>query len=339
MNILTKLRQDQPPLQAPKWIVFGVGLAVLTYLAYSPLISAPYINFERSMVMIYLVVGLGLNLLTGYTGQISLGHGAFFALGAYLAAITTGKLGWHYAIAFPLVAVMSWFLGYFVGRPALRLQGLQLALVTLALALVTPSIIKRFDTFTKGQEGLNLNTAHPPTWIGLERDQWTYYLCLLFVVIALLLTHRLATGRVGRSLMAIRDNEPVAATLGVRAATVKTQIFALSTAFAGVAGVLYAYVVQFVAPDAFGLTLAIAFITLIVVGGLGSTFGTIFGALFVVYVPNLTSEISESAAGLSYGVALVLFMFILPFGIISFVRLGLTPLVARLPKLTSDKNN
>jgi len=285
MNIFSKLRENHPPLRVPAWIKLTVVGLVLLYLVMAPLSAAPYVNFDRSMVMVYVIVGLGLNLLTGYTGQISLGHGAFFAFGAYSSAILINEFNWHYLSVIPFVAVMVWALGYLFGRPVLRLQGLQLALVTLALALVTPSVIKRFDHVTKGQEGINLDTALPPAWTGLDRDQWVYYICLVVALLALVVSHRLASGRVGRSLIAIRDNEPVASTLGVRAATTKTYVFALSTAFAGIGGVLYTYVVQFVAPDAFGLTMAIAFITLIVVGGLGSTFGSIFGAIFIVYVP------------------------------------------------------
>src|SRR5690606_23478350 len=137
-------------------------------------------------------------------------------------------------------------------------------------AIVTPAAIKRLDEFTKGQEGINLYTAQPPEWSGLERDQWVYFLCLVAALLAWVLTQRLSTGRVGRSLVAVRDNETVAQTLGVRTSRTKTKVFALSAAYAGVGGVLYVYVVQFVGPDSFGLVMAIAFISLIVVGGLST---------------------------------------------------------------------
>ena len=202
----------------------------------------------------------------------------------------------------------------------LRLSGLQLALVTLSLALITPSVIKAFDHVTKGQEGIILSTAQPPESVGLDRDQWVYYLCLATAVLTYFACSRLARGRVGRSLVAIRDNDTVAATLGVRPAALMTNVFAFSTALAAVAGVLYTWVVQFVGPDAFGLTLAITFIILIVVGGLGAMPGVVFGALFVVYVPTWTASLDQSAAGLTYGAALLLFMFVLPFGVIGLVR-------------------
>ncbi|MET0953125.1 MAG: branched-chain amino acid ABC transporter permease [Aeromicrobium sp.] len=329
MNVAERLRVPQAPLRLPRWLAVGGMTVIVGYLLVSPLIAAPFVNFDRSMVMVYLIVGLGLNLLTGFTGQISLGHGAFFALGAYLAAVLINEQGWPYLAVLPAAAVVSWIVGYLVGRPALRLHGLQLALVTLALALITPSVIKRFDHVTKGQEGINLDTAMPPAWMGLERDQWVFYLCFACAAVTLIVSSRLASGRIGRSLVAIRDNEPVATTLGVRPEILKTQVFALSAACAGVAGALYAFVVQFVAPEAFGLTLAIAFVTLIVVGGLGSTFGSVFGAIFVVYVPDLTAGLNQSAAGLTYGLSLVIFMFLLPAGVIGLVRTVVNPLTSR----------
>ena len=320
MTVLDKLRSPQRLVVLSRRVQWPLTAAFMLYLCIAPLTSAPYANFDRSMVMIYVVVGLGLNVLTGLTGQISLGHGAFFALGAYVAAVLVNQAGWHYLLVLPTAAVAAWVLGYVIGRPALRLQGLQLALITLALALITPSVIKRFDHITMGQAGIVVDTAQPPTWTGLERDQWVYYLCLAVAVAAYLVSRRLAAGRVGRSLVSIRNSEAVAATLGVRASVVKTNIFALSASFAGVAGALYAIVVQYVAPDAFGLSLAIAFITLIVVGGLGTP-GAVFGAVFIVYLPSFTSTVNDSAASFIYGATLLLFMFFVPFGIVSLVRL------------------
>ncbi|NYG59755.1 branched-chain amino acid transport system permease protein [Nocardioides daedukensis] len=327
MNVFTMLREQQRPVRAPRPLVILGLVALLGWLIWQPMVSAPYVNFDRSMVLVFVVVGLGLNLLTGLTGQISLGHGAFFALGAYLSATLVNEYAWNYLAVVPLAAVVAWALGYLVGRPVLRFSGLQLALVTLSLALITPSIIKAFDDITHGQEGIILDTAEPPGAVGLERDQWVYYLCLAAAIATYVVCQRLASGRVGRSLIAIRDNETVGATLGVRAAVIKTRVFALSTALAGVAGVLYTWVVQFVGPDAFGLTLAITFIILIVVGGLGAMPGVVFGALFVVYVPTYTASLDQSAAGLSFGVALLFFMFLLPTGVIGLVRViarGLT---------------
>ncbi|WP_204163858.1 branched-chain amino acid ABC transporter permease [Nocardioides solisilvae] len=327
---LARLREPHAPLDAPTWLRVATFCLVAGVAALLPLYVQPYVNFDLSMVMIYAIVGMGLNLLTGFNGQISLGHSAFFATGAYVAAVAIQD-GWHYLAVLPVAVVVTFVLGYLFGLPALRLQGLQLALVTLALAIVTPSAIKRLDDFTKGQEGINLYTAQPPEWTGLERDQWVYLLCLVGVLVAWILTRRLSTGRIGRSLVAVRDNETVARTLGVRSSRTKTMVFAISAAYTGVGGVLYVYVVQFVGPDSFGLVMAIAFISLIVVGGLGTISGAVFGAFFITYVPEWTAGINQAAAGMVYGLSLIIFMFVMPFGIAGLARAALRPVVDRVP--------
>ncbi|WP_185995902.1 branched-chain amino acid ABC transporter permease [Nocardioides campestrisoli] len=337
---LTRLREPHAPLDAPVWLRAATFCLVAGVAALVPLYAQPYVNFDLSMVMIYAIVGMGLNLLTGFNGQISLGHSAFFATGAYVAAVMIQD-GWHYLAVLPVAVVVTFVLGYLFGLPALRLQGLQLALVTLALAIVTPAAIKRLDDFTKGQEGINLYTAQPPEWTGLERDQWVYLLCLVGVLVAWLLTTRIASGRVGRSLVAVRDNETVARTLGVRSSRTKTTVFALSAAYTGVGGVLYVYVVQFVGPDSFGLVMAIAFISLIVVGGLGTISGAVFGAFFITYVPEWTADVNQAAAGMVYGLSLIVFMFVMPFGIAGLARAALRPVVDRVPgrrSLLSDRS-
>lgn len=331
MRILELLRRPRAELDAPVWLCRATVLVVLGIALVGPLVSAPYVNFDRSMVLVYVVVGLGLNLLTGNTGQISLGHGFFFALGAYVTAVLVEKQGVPYPLLLPIAFVVCYAVGYLFGLPALRLHGLQLALATLGLALVTPAVIKRFEHVTDGQAGINVFAAEAPGWTGLARDQWVYYLCLAVAVVAYLVVRRLATGRIGRSLIAIRDYEAVATTLGVPATRTKTTVFALSAALAGVGGVLYSFVVQYVGPEAFGLPLAIAFITMIVVGGLGTVPGVLFGAFFVVYVPQWTADINQSAAGITYGAALILFIFVLPHGVLSLVRWALAPVVARIP--------
>lgn len=324
------LREASQPLDAPVWLRVATFVAVAGIAALTPLYAQPYVNFDLSMVMIYAIVGMGLNLLTGFNGQISLGHSAFFATGAYVAAVGIQE-GWHYLSVLPVAVVVTFVAGYLFGLPALRLQGLQLALVTLALAIVTPAAIKRLDDFTQGQEGINVYTAQPPEWSGLERDQWVYLLCLVGVLLAWLLTQRIASGRIGRSLVAVRDNETVARTLGVRSSRTKTTVFAISAAFTGVGGVLYVYVVQFVGPDSFGLVMAIAFISLILVGGLGTISGAVFGAFFITYVPEWTSGVNQAAASMVYGVSLIIFMFVMPFGVAGLVRAVLRPVVDRIP--------
>ncbi|QSE94844.1 branched-chain amino acid ABC transporter permease [Rhodococcus pseudokoreensis] len=331
MRIVELLRRPRAELDPPRWLARATVAVVILVTAVAPLVSAPYVNFDRSMVLVYVVVGLGLNLLTGNTGQISLGHGFFFAVGAYLSAVLVENHDVPYLLLLPVAFAVCFVIGYLFGLPALRLHGLQLALATLGLALVTPAVIKRFEHVTDGQAGINIAGAEPPAFSGLERDQWVYYLCLVVALIAFFVVRRLSTGRIGRSLIAIRDYEAVATTLGVGATRTKTTVFALSAAFAGVGGVLYSFVVQYVGPEAFGLPLAIAFITMIVIGGLGTVPGVVFGAFFVQYVPQWTAEINQSAAGITYGAALIVFIFVIPYGLISVIRWVLAPLVNKIP--------
>lgn len=325
------LRNAQRPLDAPNWLRWGTLATVIVVGVILPLNSPTFVNFDLSMVMIYAIVGLGLNLLTGYNGQISLGHSAFFAFGAYVAAVLIKNHEWHYLAVLPPAVIGAWILGYLFGLPALRLRGLQLALVTLALAITTPALIKRLDDITKGQEGINVFLPDPPAWTGLATDQWVYLICFLAVLVTWFVIRRLTTGRVGRSIIGIRSNELVAQTLGDRTSRTKTYVFALSAALAGLGGVLYTYAVQFVGPDSFGLVMAIAFISIVVIGGLGTVSGAIFGAFFIQYIPQWTAGFGDSAAGFTYGLALVVFMFVMPFGIAGLVNAVLRPLIAKLP--------
>ena len=310
----------EKPVRLPTGVrraLLALGVVVLLVI---PFASAPFANYQYSLVIMYSVVGVGLNLLTGYNGQISLGHSAFFAAGAYLSAVLIMNYDWHYLSVLPLAAAACFGLGYALGVPALRLKGLQLALVTVSLAVVTPAVIKRLDGVTRGQEGINVVTAEPPAWTGLARDQWVYLVCLAVAGVMFLIAWRLVQGRMGRALIAIRDHEAVAETLGVRASRTKTLTFAISAAYAGVGGVLYTYVVQFVGPESFGLVLAIAFISMIVVGGLATIGGAVVGAVFIQFVPTLTADINQSTAGVTYGAVLILFMFVMPTGVVGLVR-------------------
>jgi branched-chain amino acid transport system permease protein len=329
-SFMSRVHQERPPLRGPRWLHVGTAVVVLVAAALAPMQLQPYTVFDLTMVMVFAIGGLGLNLLTGFNGQISLGHSAFVALGAYTAALLIHD-GWAYLAVLPISMAVCFVFGYLVGRPALRLQGLQLALVTLGLALITPPAIKRLGAITDGQEGINIFTVGAPEWSGLADDQWIYYVTLVILVLAWVVAQRLTSGRIGRSLVAVRDNETVARTLGVRAAHTKTTVFALSGAFAGAAGVCYVYVVQFVGPDSFGLAMTIAFLSLIVIGGIGTVPGAIFGAFFVQYVPTVTEQVNQSASGFTYGVALVIVMFVMPRGVVGLVRLLLGSVIDRLP--------
>ena len=275
-------------------------------------------QFTQAMALAIAV--LGLNLLVGYSGQISLGHGAFFALGAYASAISISDLGVPYLLTLPIAGAVCALAGFLLGLPALRLRGLYLALVTLGLAIATPQIIKRADGLTGGTQGLSLEKITAPAWSGLADDQWLYFVTLVVAVVMFVLAAFLVRGRVGRALVAIRDNEIAARTMGVDLARFKTGTFAVSAAYAGVGGPLFTLPIGFLAPESFPLALSFAFLAAIVVGGLATIAGAIFGALFIEFVPVYAADVDEALAGVIYGGVLIAFMYLLPGGVMGLVR-------------------
>ena len=276
--------------------------------------------FQFTQVCVYAMVLLGLNLLTGYNGQISLGHGAFYALGAYTMAIMVDR--WHvpYGWTIPAAGALCFLIGFLFGIPALRLEGLHLALATFALALSVPQILKYFDSWTGGSQGIVLSKPRAPLGLPLTRDQWLYYLALTVLVLLLVLTWNLLRSRPGRAIVAIRDNPIAARAMGIHAALYKSLTFGVSACYTGVAGALGGLAVAFVAPDSFNVFLSITFLVGIVIGGLASVPGAIFGALFIQFVPNYAQEISKAAPWAIYGVFLIAFMYVMPDGVAGFLR-------------------
>ena len=229
-------------------------IALIVLAVALPFFFSPYRVSQFTLVLAYAVAALGLNLLLGYSGQISLGHGAFFALGAYTTAILVAKSGWPHLATIPVAAAICFAAGFAVGIPALRLHGLYLALVTLGLAVATPQLIKRFDGLTGGTQGLSAPPPAAPGWASfLADDQWLYLLNLAIAVPMFVLAAGIVRGRVGRALVAVRDNQIAAKTFGVDLAAYKTRAFAISAAYAGVGGSMFAMAIGFVAPESFGV--------------------------------------------------------------------------------------
>jgi len=297
-------------------VVSGGLIAFLVVAAVFPLVSSPYRNLQWTLVLTYAIVALGLNMLVGRTGQISLGHSAFFALGAYTIAILVQRFHTGMLLNFVAAAIVTFVAGLIFGIPALRLKGLYLALVTIGLAIVVPALLKRFGSLTGGVQGIGLDPVKAPEWSGLGSDQWLYYVALLIAVLATLVTWNLVRGPVGRSMLAVHDNEIVATTIGVDLARVKTMTFAISAMFAGVAGGLYAYAIAFVSPDAFNLLMAISFLAASVVGGVSTVTGAWIGAAFIEFVPAYASDVNPSLSGLIYGVVLIAVMLLAPKGVV-----------------------
>ncbi|HTJ04922.1 MAG TPA: branched-chain amino acid ABC transporter permease [Caldimonas sp.] len=309
-----------------------VGLALVLVLACAlPFFVANYRVFQMTLVLAYAIALLGLNMLTGYNGQISLGHGAFYAIGAYTAAILMDKAGWPYWATVPVAGAICFAAGFLFGLPALRLEGLYLALATFALGVAMPQILKHkaIEHWTGGVQGITIVKPDAPEWTGLSQDRWLYFFCLAWVLVLFVLGWNLLRGRIGRAMVAVRDQPIAAQAMGVNTAMVKSLTFGVSALYTGVAGALAAIAVQFVAPDSFNFLLSITLLTGVVIGGLASISGAFFGAVFIQFVPNVADEISKAAPWAIYGIVLIAFMYAMPTGVAGFVRLARARLARR----------
>jgi branched-chain amino acid transport system permease protein len=305
-------------LSTPQWVVAGIVVAALMAL---PMFFSDYDVFQITLALIFAIALLGLNILTGYSGQISLGHGAFFAIGAYTAAILMDKFGVPYWATIPIAGAVCLVFGFCFGLPALRLEGHYLALATFALAVATPQLLKYkgVEHWTGGVQGIVINKPDAPFGLRLSQDQWLYYFTLVIACLLFLFAWNLLRGRVGRALVALRDHSVAAETMGVNAARFKASAFGVSAMYTGIAGALSFIVVQFVAPDTFTPFLSISFLVGIVVGGIASITGAIYGAVFIQFVPIYADKISKAAPWAVYGVVLLIFLYVMPYGVAGLV--------------------
>ena len=299
-----------------------VGLLSLLLAACAlPFVLSNFRLFQFSQVYIYAIAILGLNMLTGYNGQFSLGHGAFYAIGAYVSAIMTDRWSIAYGWTLPVAGVLCLVVGFLFGLPALRLEGLYLALATFSLALAVPQILKYFEHWTGGSQGIVLSKPNAPFGLKLNPDQWLYFVTFAVLVLLFWLGANLLKGRIGRAIVAIRDNHIAAEAMGINTALYKSLVFGVSAAYTGVAGALSASVIAYVAPDSFNVFLSVTLLIGSVIGGLASISGAVFGALFIQFVPNWAQDISKAAPWAIFGVFLIGFMYLMPFGIAGGIRL------------------
>jgi branched-chain amino acid transport system permease protein len=310
--------------------VAGV-VALVAAAAALPFFISDYRTFQFTQALIYAIVLLGLNLLTGYSGQISLGHGAFYAVGAYTAAILMDQAGWPYWATLPVAGAVCFVFGFLFGLPALRLHGHYLALATFALAVATPQILKYkgIEHWTGGVQGIVTLKPDAPFGLALSQDRWLYLFTLAIAVVAFVVAWNLVRGRVGRALVALRDHPIAAEAMGVDAALYKTTIFGVSALYTGVAGALGGIAVQFVSPDAFTTLLSISFVVGIVVGGIATISGAVWGALFIQFVPNFADGISKAAPWAIYGAVLLVFIYAMPGGVAWMLRRATVALAGR----------
>lgn len=310
----------------------GVALAVLLAGAVALAFVLPsHRVFRLTLVLVNAVAVLGLALATGFNGQVSLGHGAFFAFGAYTAATLQVNLGWAYPLVLAPAAVVTFVLGGAVGLLTLRIRGMYLALVTLVLAVATPPVLKRFSPITGGAMGLSPGTPRAPTWTGFADHEWIYLLALAVLTAAMVLVRNLVRSRVGRAIVAIREHEIAAQTMGVDLARTKTVTFAWSAMITGIAGVLFTWTFGFVSPDSFDVRLSIELLVMLVIGGLGSIWGPLLGAValrllvglwtigFAAAFAGIAPEIRR-APGIAYAALVILTLFVAPGGIAGLIR-------------------
>lgn len=315
------------------WARLGISLLLLGACVL-PLWIGQYRTFQFTLVLVYAIAIFGLNLLTGYNGQISIGHSAFYALGAYTTAILMQHYEWPYWTTLVPAAAVCLIVGFLFGLPALRLEGHYLALATFALALVTPQLLKfrAIDRWTGGTQGILLDKPDVPFGLPLNADQWLYFFTLSLTVLMFFLGWNLLRGRIGRAMIAIRDNPIAASAMGINLPYYKSMTFGISALYTGVAGSLSAIVVQFVAPDSFNFFLSISLIVGVAIGGFATVTGAIYGAVFIVFVPNVADEVSKAAPWAIYGVALITFMYILPGGVAGLVGTAWHRLCRQFPE-------
>ncbi|HRN77197.1 branched-chain amino acid ABC transporter permease [Ottowia sp.] len=302
--------------------VFWYSVLLLFMLA-APWLLPEYWLAQLTFVLIYGVVGLGLMLLAGYTGQFSLGHAAFLGVGAYVQGALT-NLGLPFPLAMLCAALVAAAVGVVVGLPALRVKGIYLGIATLAFGFIVEEVFARWESLTGGNAGMHIKS---PAMFGWKIDSGAgfYFLCLVTVVLVTLGVLNLLRTSTGRAFVAIRDSEISAQSMGIHLARYKTLSFALSAALAGLGGALYAHQIQFLSPDQFSILQSIDLLLMVVIGGLGSVHGAFLGAAFLIAMPQLIATVKDylpaaigyapGLQGFVYGVVLIAFVLFEPLGL------------------------
>lgn len=323
MRFILKTRYDQDiRLAKHGGHLFWYSL-LLVLLVALPWLATPYLLGQATLVGIYGIAGLGLMLLTGYTGLVSLGHAAFLGVGAYTEAVLAAR-GWPFPLSLTAAVLVSALTGVGVGLPALRVKGIYLVIATVALGAIVEEVLARWESVTGGNAGLMVK---PVTWLGYRFSSGGsfYYLTLALALLATLGVLNLLRSPTGRAFVAIRDSEVSAQSMGIHLARYKTLSFSLSAALTGLAGALYAHKVRFLSPEQFTVLQSIELLMLVFVGGMGSIHGVFFGALFIILLPQGIAQVKDflppdigGAAGLQavvFGLVIIAFVVFEPLGL------------------------
>jgi branched-chain amino acid transport system permease protein len=313
------------------WMV--VGLVILFGII--PFVSSPFSLYVLNTIGIYAIAAVGLNILIGYTGQISLGHGAFFGVGAYAAAILATKAGFPFILSVPAAGLLTAGVGIIFGLPSARLKHLYLLIATLAGQFIIEYVLLQWESLTEGVNGIIVANT---TLFGLDlgNDRTFYYVIFVFFAVLAWIAVNLVRTRYGRAFVAIRDNDRAAEGMGIPIFPYKLLSFAISSFYAGIAGALYAYYMISITPEPFNLWLSIEFVAMIIIGGLGNIPGSVFGTVFIVVLNEVLSHITQylmnvGATGMAitiaplrefvFGLAIVLFIIFEPKGLAEVWRI------------------
>jgi branched-chain amino acid transport system permease protein len=309
----------------------AAGCAALAFaLLIVPAMFPDFLVYQFSVALTYAIAILGLNLLMGFNGQISVAQGVFFAVGAYITAIFMTRYGMNYLMTLPIAVLTASILGLLVGIPALRWQGLPLAFITFGLAVLGPPLALKLEPITKGATGISMIKPAVPSWFSGNQDTFLYTLCLLGFALSALFVWRLTRGDTGRSLRAARDSDLIAESLGVNLTKVRLAAFVTCSGMAGFAGGLFAIVNGFVSPESFQMTKSFDFLVGSIVGGITSISGSLIGALLIVFLPDWAADMNIALSGLIYGAVLVVMMLIARDGVMGLLSTLLTALRTRI---------
>ncbi len=307
------------PVHKPSsWHLGITVIAITALIAAVTLFGGGYFIYLLNLVGIFSLVAIGLNILTGTSGQISLGHAGFFAIGAYAAALLSSKVGMPFWIAIPIASIFTTLIGALVALPALRLKNLYLAIATLGFGIVAQKMIFEWRDITGGGGGMEVPI---PYFFGVSLADGGRMTWVIALVLALgtLAAHRIVSGRTGRAFTMLNENELAAGCLGIQVSRYKVIAFAISAFYTAVAGGLYANLVRYINPESFNVNMSIMFLAMIVIGGMGSVRGSLLGAAFYVLMPEAVRGFKD-APGLIFGLSLMLVVILLPGGLTSMFK-------------------